>query len=139
MLIVIRGSSGSGKSTLAAALQRELGWPTAVLGQDHLRRVVYRESEEPGGVPEGTAHVDLLEVAARHALAAGHHVIVEGIMRASHYADALQRIADDADDARFHAFDLPFDETARRHETRPPGPEHDQPPSPSHPADTLTT
>lgn len=119
MLIVIRGSSGSGKSTLAAALQRALGWPTAVLGQDHLRRVVYRESEDTGGLPEGSAHVDLLEVAACHGLAAGHHVIVEGILRASHYAAALERIAGHAYDARFHAFDLPFDETVRRHAGRP--------------------
>lgn len=119
MLIVIRGSSGSGKSTLAAALQRELGWPTAILGQDHFRRVVYREYEGSGGVTDATEHVALLEAAALHCLAAGHHVVVEGILRASHYADALRRIADDADDARFHAFDLPFEETARRHASRP--------------------
>ena len=33
MLIVLRGNSGSGKTTVAEALQRELGWPTAVLEQ----------------------------------------------------------------------------------------------------------
>lgn len=119
MLIVIRGSSGSGKSTLAAALQRELGWPTAILGQDHFRRIVYREREGPDGVPDGMEHAALLETAARHCLAAGHHVIVEGILRSSVYAAPLERIATAADDARFHAFDLAFDETVRRHATRP--------------------
>jgi predicted kinase len=119
MLIVLRGSSGSGKSTLAAALQRELGWPTAILGQDHFRRVVYRERLGEAGSPEGMAHAALLETAARHCLAAGHHVIIEGILRSSDYAGTLQRIASTADDARFHAFDLAFDETVERHATRP--------------------
>jgi len=118
MLIVIRGSSGSGKSTLAAALQRELGWPAGILGQDHFRRIVFRECEGPGGVIDGTEHVALLEAAALHCLAAGHHLIVEGILRAEVYAAMLQRVAATTDDARFHAFDLPFDETARRHATR---------------------
>jgi predicted kinase len=119
MLIVIRGSSGSGKSTLAAALQRELGWPTAILGQDHFRRTIHRECEGEGGVADGVEHVALLEAAARHCLAAGQHVVVEGILRSSVYAPMLRRIADAAADARFHAFDLPFEETARRHATRP--------------------
>lgn len=46
VLIVIRGNSGSGKSTLAAELRRASGWPTAVLGQDHFRRIVHKERED---------------------------------------------------------------------------------------------
>lgn len=45
MLIVIRGNSGSGKSTVTEEVQHALGWPTAVLGQDHFRRVVHKERE----------------------------------------------------------------------------------------------
>jgi predicted kinase len=114
MLVVLRGNSGSGKSTVAAALQRELGWPTAILSQDHFRRIVYREREQ-----ESLAHADLLEVAAAHCLSAGHHVILEGIFNAERYSAMLERIAAQSDDARFYAYDLTFDETVRRHAMRP--------------------
>jgi predicted kinase len=118
VLIVIRGNSGSGKSTVAAALQRALGWPTAVLGQDHFRRIVYKERQD-AGVADGMAHAALLEAAALHCLAAGHHVVLEGILRADRYAAMIERIAGAADEARFYAFDLTFDETVVRHASRP--------------------
>ncbi|GAB3566875.1 kinase [Arthrobacter alkaliphilus] len=114
MLVVLRGNSGSGKSTIAKALQLELGWPTALLSQDHFRRVVYREKEK-----ENLAHADLLEVAAAHCLRAGHHVILEGIFNAQRYSAMLERVAAQSNDARFYAFDLTFDETVRRHALRP--------------------
>jgi predicted kinase len=117
VLVVIRGNSGSGKSTLAAALQHALGWPTAVLGQDHFRRVVYRERQD-AGTADGMAHAALLEAATRHCLTAGHHVVLEGILRADRYAAMLERVSAAAVDARFYAFDLTFDETVRRHAGR---------------------
>ncbi|MDT0235409.1 AAA family ATPase, partial [Curtobacterium sp. BRB10] len=57
VLIVIRGASCSGKSTLAAQLQQELGWPAAVLGQDHFLRIIYSERQDAG-------HSDGMEHAA---------------------------------------------------------------------------
>ncbi|MBT8163049.1 MULTISPECIES: AAA family ATPase [Arthrobacter] len=114
MLVVLRGNSGSGKSTTAAALQEALGWPTAVLSQDHFRRIVYQEREQ-----ESLAHADLLEVAAAHCLRAGHHVILEGIFNAERYSAMLERVAAQSNDARFYAYDLTFDETVRRHAMRP--------------------
>ncbi|BDZ64310.1 AAA family ATPase [Agromyces mangrovi Wang et al. 2018] len=114
MLIVLRGNSGSGKSTVARLLQAELDGPAANLGQDHFRRIVYREREH-----ESMAHAELLELAAVHCLGRGDHVILEGIFSTHHYSDMIERIAAHATDARFFAFDLDFDETARRHATRP--------------------
>ncbi|MCZ9884100.1 AAA family ATPase [Arthrobacter sp. B2a2-09] len=114
MLVVLRGNSASGKSTIAAALQQALGWPTAILSQDHFRRIVYREREQ-----ESLAHADLLEVAAAHCLRAGHHVILEGIFNAERYSAMLERVAAQSNDARFYAFDLTFDETVRRNAMRP--------------------
>jgi predicted kinase len=118
VLIVIRGASGSGKSTVAAELQRQLGWPAAVLGQDHFRRAVYNERHD-SGTADGMEHAALLEVAATHCLAAGHDVVLEGILQSERYATMLERIATSASDARFYAFDLPFEETTRRHAGRP--------------------
>ncbi|WP_033418594.1 AAA family ATPase [Serinicoccus marinus] len=115
MLIVLRGNSGSGKSTVARRLQEVLApHPTAILQQDHFRRVVYRER-----TGEGVAHAELLEVAARHCLDRGHHVVLDGILDATTYGPMLQRSATHAGDARFFAFDLAFEEMVRRHATRP--------------------
>ncbi len=115
---MIRGNSGSGMTTLAAALQHALGWPTAVIGQDHFRRVVYRERQD-AGTADGMEHAALLEAATMHCLAAGHHVVLEGILRADRYSAMLERVSAASDDARFCAFDLTFDETLDRHVGRP--------------------
>jgi predicted kinase len=117
VLIVLRGNSGSGKSTVADALQEELGWPAALLEQDHFRRAVYAEREGRSH-RTGMAHAALLEAAAAHCLAQGQHVVLEGILGAQRYAPMLARVAAHADDARFFAFDLPFEETVRRHADR---------------------
>lgn len=114
MLIVLRGNSGSGKSTVARRLQELLGHPTAVLQQDHFRRVIYRER-----APERMAHAELLELAAGYCLRRGDHVILDGIFHADHYGPMLERVATLTGDARFFAFDLTFEETARRHASRP--------------------
>ncbi|PQZ98522.1 kinase [Arthrobacter sp. MYb211] len=113
MLVVIRGNSGSGKSTIARLLQTKLGAPTAVLQQDHFRRVIYHEREN-----ESLAHKDLLEMAATYCIGRGHNVILEGIFNASRYGEMLERVAEHVDDARFYAFDLTFEETALRHLSR---------------------
>ena len=117
MLIVIRGASGSGKSTLAAQVQQELGWPTAVLGQDHFRRTIYKERQDAGHA-DGMEHGGLLEVAAKHGLAAGHDVVLEGIFQSDRYATMLERISSASSDARFYAFNLSLEETLWRHAGR---------------------
>ncbi|MGA0567730.1 AAA family ATPase [Rathayibacter sp. KR2-224] len=114
MLIVLRGNSGSGKSTVARLLQRKLPGPTAVLEQDYFHRVILREQGT-----EGMAHAALIEAAATHCLEAGHHVVLDGIFNARRYEGYLARVAERTEDARFYAFDLSFEETIRRHATRP--------------------
>ena len=113
MLIVLRGNSGSGKSTIAAHLQAELPRPTSILSQDYFRRVIYDEREQAN-----LAHADLIEAAALHCLALGQHVILEGIFNSDRYSPMLARVGSQADDARFYAFDLSFEETVHRHQDR---------------------
>ena len=47
-LVVIRGNSASGKSTIAARFRTRCGPGVAIVGQDHLRRVVLKEKDKPG-------------------------------------------------------------------------------------------
>lgn len=113
MLIVLRGNSGSGKSTIATYLQSELSGPAAILSQDYFRRVIYKEREQ-----DSLAHVDLLEAATAHCLAAGQHVILDGIFNAGRYSPMLARVRSMTNDARFYAFGLSLDDTITRHQSR---------------------
>jgi predicted kinase len=120
VLIVLRGNSGSGKSTVARLLQSKLTEPAAILDQDYFHRVIFGEQGTAGAAP-----ADLLEAAAIHCLNAGHHVVMDGIFNARQYEGVLARVAARAHDARFYAFDLTFEETVRRHSTRPKADEFD--------------
>lgn len=112
-LIVLRGNSGSGKSTTARSLSEQLGRGVAWIEQDYVRRVVLREHGD------GPVNAGLIDAMVRHTLDAGYHVILEGILSAVRYREMLVALTDDHVGRTTHYyFDLPFDETVRRHATR---------------------
>jgi predicted kinase len=114
-LVVLRGPSGAGKSTVATAVRARLGRGVALVQQDVLRRVVLREHDVPGGL-----NIALIATVCRFSLDAGYHVIVEGILSAARYGPMLRQLADDhRGRTSLFYFDVPFDETVRRHATRP--------------------
>jgi predicted kinase len=114
-LIVLRGNSGSGKSSVAAEVRARYGRGIALVGQDNLRRIVLRERDVPGG-----ANIGLIDTVARYALDHGFHVIIDGILRADAYAAMLDGLHRDHQGlSRFYYLDVPFEETMRRHQTRP--------------------
>jgi predicted kinase len=114
-LIVLRGNSGSGKSSVAAEVRARYGRGIALVGQDNLRRVVLRERDVPGG-----ANIGLIDTVARFALARGFHVLIEGILHAARYGAMLDALRGDHRGVScFYYLDVPFEETMRRHATRP--------------------
>jgi hypothetical protein len=115
-LIILRGNSASGKSSTAAEIRRRHGRrDLAIVGQDNLRREVLREHDRPGG-----ANIGLIDLVARYALSRGFNAIVEGIFYADRYAEMLTALVDDHRGVtRCYYFDVPFDETVRRHSTKP--------------------
>ena len=114
-LIVLRGNSGSGKSSVAAEVRARHGRGIALVGQDYLRRVVLRERDIPGG-----SNIGLIDSVARYALGHGFHVILDGILDSRRYADMLDALRRDHRGASFwYYLDVPFEETLRRHGTRP--------------------
>lgn len=114
-LVVLRGNSGSGKSTVARALRDRYGRGAALVEQDYLRRIVLKERDRPGA-----ANIELIDQTVRFALDHDYHVVLEGILYAAHYGDMLRRlVADHAGETFVYYFDVPFDETVRRHATRP--------------------
>jgi predicted kinase len=120
-LIILRGNSASGKSTIAAAIrERHRQRDLAIVSQDVLRRVVLKERDVPGG-----ANIALIDLAARHALSSGFHVIVEGILRADHYGDMLTGLhGDHIGHAYAYFLHVPFEETLRRHAGKPQASEY---------------
>ncbi|WP_027941675.1 AAA family ATPase [Amycolatopsis taiwanensis] len=114
-LVVLRGPSGSGKSSTARRLRGHLGRSVALIEQDYFRRVVLKERDVSGG-----ANIELISAAARFALDRGWNVIVEGIMRAERYANMLGDLRNDhLGKTVFYYFDVAWEETLRRHGTRP--------------------
>jgi predicted kinase len=114
-LVVLRGNSGSGKTTTAQEIRRRVGRGVAWIEQDYLRRILLREHDRAGA-----ANIGLIDQTARYALDHGYHVILEGILYSPTYGAMLrQLIADHAGVTGVYYFQLPFDETVRRHSTRP--------------------
>lgn len=115
-LIILRGNSASGKSSTAAEIRRRHGHrDLAIVGQDNLRRDVLRERDVPGG-----ANIGLIDLTVRYALDHDFNVIVEGIFSTDRYAEMLiALIADHQGLTGCYYLDVPFDETVRRHATKP--------------------
>lgn len=114
-LVVLRGNSGSGKSTLATSLRERFESGAALVQQDYLRRVVLSERET------ATAdNIALIDEITRFCLSRGRNVILEGIFNVSRYGKMLEQLASDhVGRTSFFAYDLTFEETLARHQTRP--------------------
>lgn len=113
-LILIRGNSGSGKSTLALQLQQKLGENTILLPQDTLRRLILN-AKDGYETPTIPLYLTLLEHAYQH----HDTVIIEGILHRDWYAPLWDKIAElYGNNAYAYYYDLPFQETIRRHQTR---------------------
>ena len=113
-LIILRGNSGSGKSTVAARLQHLIGRNTMLIPQDYVRReMLYaRDGEDTPAMP---LMISLLEYGHGHF----DTTIIEGITRSDWYSPLFKR-AKELYRSELYAyyFDIPFEETLRRHATR---------------------
>lgn len=115
-LIVLRGDSASGKTTTAAALRPLLGRKTAVIHQDYFRRELLAGGEKESRSADSAVLVD---ATARQSLDLGYDVILDGIFNLRDYAARLEQLwRDHRGVTRIYQFDVGFDETVRRHETR---------------------
>lgn len=114
-LIVLRGNSGSGKTSTARALRDRLGCRLALVEQDYLRRIVLKSRDTPEG-----PHYGLIELTVRYALNAGYDVVLEGILHSQRYLPLLERLARDHQGRTVaYYFAVSWQETLRRHATRP--------------------
>lgn len=116
-LIVIRGNSGSGKGTIAKRIRESSVRKVAIVEQDYLRRFVLMEKEKnPEALPN---IVGLIEQTVTFLLTRGYVVVLDGILSMDRYGDMLSRLRDACNDHHFFYLDVSFEETLRRHATKP--------------------
>jgi predicted kinase len=114
-LIVLRGNSGSGKSTVAKALREAYGRGVAWVAQDLIRRTILRERDVPAGI-----NIGLIDQVTRYCLGTGYHVVLDGILYADRYEHMLAALGRDYRCCSwFYYLDVSWEETIRRHATRP--------------------
>ena len=113
-LIVLRGNSGSGKSTVAEKLRKIIEPKTALVSQDNLRRKILKEKETDVG-----DNIDLIQQTVEFALGRHYNVILEGILYFPRYKFMLKRLVERCPESYVYYFDIPFDETLKRHATKP--------------------
>ena len=113
-LIMLRGNSGSGKTTVARELQELFGRGTMVLSQDLIRREVLHERDgiDPPALP-------LIRQMLQYGSENCEVVILEGIFIADWYRELFETAIEwYGSDIYAYYFDIPFEETVRRHRTR---------------------
>lgn len=114
-LIVIRGNSGSGKSTVAKQLRYALGYETMLVPQDVVRRDMLRVKDTPGN-----PSIELIRRLVHYGWECGYDVIVEGILLSDRGGAMLRELVRDCPGKSLvYYFDIPFEETLRRHATKP--------------------
>lgn len=115
ILIILRGNSGSGKTATAKELHRRLPPGTALLiSQDVIRREMLNVKDRPQNPA-----IDLIKLNAAFGRAHCDVVIIEGILKRELYNAALLKIAAAFDQTVACYFDIPYEETLRRHQSRP--------------------
>ena len=114
-LIILRGNSGSGKTTIAKELQKSFGRNTMLISQDVVRRDMLRVKDG-----ENTEALPLMKELLTYGRNHCEIVILEGIMYADWYKPLFELAVQLYGTNIFaYYFDLPFEETLKRHQTKP--------------------
>lgn len=113
-IIILRGNSGSGKTTIAKALQQQIGNHTMLISQDVIRRDMLHVKDGPNNLA-----IPLIKKLVVYGYQNNDIVILEGILNASWYQPLFEFIAQLYHTNIFaYYFDLPFEETLKRHQTK---------------------
>ena len=111
-LIIVRGNSGSGKTSLAKALQKKFGRNTMLISQDMVRIQMLNAKD----VQARPLLIKLLQYGRQNS----EITILEGILDSEYYTPLFQTALEEYGSNIFaFYYDLPFEETLLRHNTKP--------------------
>jgi adenylate kinase family enzyme len=115
-LIILRGNSGSGKSTVAKALFEQVTKPAVLIEQDYYRFIF----KPAGGTLNSKTIHKMIKANVLAALKDNYDVILEGIFNVKSWKVIFDEIFEihPKDNFIFY-FDISFEETLRRHRTKP--------------------
>lgn len=114
-LIILRGNSGSGKTTIAKELQKEFGANTMLISQDVIRRDILKVKDG-----ENTLALPLMKELLLYGNRYCEIVVMEGIMYSDWYKTLFElAIQLYGDEIYAYYFDISFEETLKRHQTKP--------------------
>ena len=114
-LIILRGNSGSGKTTIAKELQNRFGSNTMLISQDVIRRDILKVKDG-----ENTPALPLMKELLIYGSNHSDVVILEGIMYADWYKPLFElAVKLYGTEVYAYYFDLTFEETLKRHQTKP--------------------
>ena len=113
-LIIIRGNSGSGKTSVARSLQQRFGDNTMVISQDMIRRDILKVKDGPE-----TLAIPLMKELLDYGMKNCDIVILEGILFSNWYQPLFEYVALRFDSIFAYYYDIPFEETLKRHQTKP--------------------
>lgn len=114
-LIILRGNSGSGKTSTGKALQKKFGRGTLLISQDVVRRDMLHVKD--GADPECSQLI--LEI-AKYGKSNHPIIILEGILVSKWYQHLFKHLQGMfGEEIYAFYFDVPFEETLKRHEGKP--------------------
>lgn len=109
---MLRGNSGSGKTTVSKELQRRFGRNTMLISQDMIRRQILYAKD----VQALPLIIQLLKYGRQNS----DITILEGILDSEVYESLfVTAVKEYGTDIFAFYYDLPFEETLRRHATKP--------------------
>lgn len=115
-LILLRGNSGSGKTTVAKMLQEKFGPNTMRLSHDMIRMEILHVWSREGIIKSQPLMIELLRYGRKNS----EITIMEGIFPSADYRQLFETAVEEyGSDIFAYYYDLPFEETMRRHFTKP--------------------
>ncbi|GAA3009446.1 AAA family ATPase [Tetragenococcus solitarius] len=113
-LIILRGNSGSGKTTIAHDLQKEFkAGSLLVISQDLIRREMLGVKDRPNNLA-----IHFIKMNAIYGKRFCDYIVVEGITPSAIYREMFIELASEFQSIYPYYFDLPFEETLKRHNTK---------------------
>ncbi len=114
-LIIIRGNSGSGKSTVARMVRESLGEETMLIPQDIIRREILYVKDRTDNPT-----IKLIPKLVLYGKDIGYDIILEGILSKKLYGSVVgDLIKEFGGNAFVFYMNVSFEETLRRHNTKP--------------------